>query len=598
MRLNTTYSLAETEKFLKDLDFDRDIKPVIEKYVTLPDNGILCGGALSNVILGLLYNIETPINDVDVFIQDHGLRSKAKLIPLVADTETFELGGYANIFNTYSEYYIENTKKEGKLNITTIALMRGQYDPFNIISSFDINQTRVAIDLKYKVLTYTSHFVYYLAKRQMEIVFPNTPVSSYLRLCKKADELKDFIYCNYEHESKRVSYALCNADPDNFGYVGEYTLQEFSKYLPQLRKYFDLEHVYEVRENKYYYTMIPRVFVEFDEIDTKYEEDILSKSSDTINMSLHIAMHVYNVWYSFKSNNQLRDVIRFIISLPTLHKLISANYNFFDTVNFPRYKLLGLDKVLEEHPQILRIFIDSRKEITVSSLLQLADYLSVANKKIGFMIYGLIEAGTIQYDFNKTLDENIVVLQQAVNNQFKTANQKLVINTIQEILSKDLPSYSWVFDSYHSKLKELVTTHELITEGKTMGHCVGGYSDQVKSGRSRIFHVTMPQKKEVLHATLELGISFDEEEQKFKTHIVQLRSYKNHNLPDQIDKSVRDYIESNIIYTINTHSDVFYKIFNTQIKAYKLSRQNDKHQLHFPFYDFFATTEELISAAA
>ncbi len=42
---------------------------------------------------------------------------------------------------------------------------------------------------------------------------------------------------------------------------------------------------------------------------------------------------------------------------------------------------------------------------------------------------------------------------------------------------------------YVDCVKELVTDIELRAEGSRMGHCVGGYSNSIKSGKSRIFHI-------------------------------------------------------------------------------------------------------------
>jgi hypothetical protein len=39
------------------------------------------------------------------------------------------------------------------------------------------------------------------------------------------------------------------------------------------------------------------------------------------------------------------------------------------------------------------------------------------------------------------------------------------------------------------EVEELNTPLKLKNEGKRMGHCVGGYSDSVKRGESRIFHI-------------------------------------------------------------------------------------------------------------
>jgi hypothetical protein len=55
--------------------------------------------------------------------------------------------------------------------------------------------------------------------------------------------------------------------------------------------------------------------------------------------------------------------------------------------------------------------------------------------------------------------------------------------------------------NHKSCIKELNTTIDLRQEGKKMGHCVGGYSNSIKSGDSRIFHIDC----DGIGSTVEIG---------------------------------------------------------------------------------------------
>jgi hypothetical protein len=67
---------------------------------------------------------------------------------------------------------------------------------------------------------------------------------------------------------------------------------------------------------------------------------------------------------------------------------------------------------------------------------------------------------------------------------------KLIVEKKKKELSEPLiEPISLEGFEYIDNVTELVTVLSLKSEGKTMGHCVGGYSDTIKGGSSRIFHV-------------------------------------------------------------------------------------------------------------
>jgi hypothetical protein len=58
---------------------------------------------------------------------------------------------------------------------------------------------------------------------------------------------------------------------------------------------------------------------------------------------------------------------------------------------------------------------------------------------------------------------------------------------------------------YKDYVRELTSPLDLKVEGSVMGHCVGGYSNALEDGRSRIFHIEV----DGIGSTLELGVCKD-----------------------------------------------------------------------------------------
>lgn len=86
--------------------------------------------------------------------------------------------------------------------------------------------------------------------------------------------------------------------------------------------------------------------------------------------------------------------------------------------------------------------------------------------------------------------------------------------------------------------KMLRTNHELIEEGHKQDHCVAGYSHYVKIGRSGIYQVS--------GYTLEVRYDYDYSlSTKQKTLFYgQLRGYQNCSAPQELDDTVKNYIDA------------------------------------------------------
>jgi hypothetical protein len=83
-------------------------------------------------------------------------------------------------------------------------------------------------------------------------------------------------------------------------------------------------------------------------------------------------------------------------------------------------------------------------------------------------------------------------------------------------------------------IQEVRTPNDLSCEGNLMNHCVGGYADEVKSGRTRIFSLRDPQNKP--HVTLETDNS--------GTDVKQIKGNSNKTPRDEYKDMIRDWVNS------------------------------------------------------
>jgi hypothetical protein len=102
---------------------------------------------------------------------------------------------------------------------------------------------------------------------------------------------------------------------------------------------------------------------------------------------------------------------------------------------------------------------------------------SIANKR-GDWILGELE--NLNYDKREELISS--------ENPEKYINDYM--DSVEVELSKPLIQPLNLFGFEHEEcVTEITTTKDLRSEGTRMGHCVGGYGNAIKEGRSRIFHI-------------------------------------------------------------------------------------------------------------
>ena len=112
--------------------------------------------------------------------------------------------------------------------------------------------------------------------------------------------------------------------------------------------------------------------------------------------------------------------------------------------------------------------------------------------------------------------------------EMKEKNQKQLVSPI------NIEEFRW-----KNYVKELVSDMDLEMEGENLNHCVGGYTNQVKLGYSRIFNISYKSRPQ---STLELSL-----DKKNNIFIKQHKSYNNtnphycnHLIADRLCKYIND----------------------------------------------------------
>lgn len=226
MKLNSILTQLQNQKLV---DF---ILKELSNIQELPNRGILAGQAVSSMIFKFLkLDLNPVVNDLDIFYvyneyPHRGVNNNSLLPKKVRDffnekQSTMDLitvgMNELYMYNDYGALKISTGKKYQILGTTNFKMLNKIFITngyvttsysrssliYDIIDSFDINCTQVAIDLISKKLYFTEAFALFLYTKQMEIIKYNTPLHSLIRLIRKNEEIGSFI--NLEEEKMLVS---------------------------------------------------------------------------------------------------------------------------------------------------------------------------------------------------------------------------------------------------------------------------------------------------------------------------------------------------------------------------------------------------------
>jgi hypothetical protein len=221
-----------------------------------PKEGIIAGGALGNLIWGLVSGHKAPVNDIDVFIFEK-LIDKSQLVGETITKQNQkvfyrsqekiywkEYTGFCEGTKTNHFYLIERTENEGIYNKVFYSATANTADL--VIDSFDINCTQIGYDIVKDKFVWTPEFKQFLEDGQLKLTNLGSPHHSVIRILKKRDELSAKLD---DFEIKIAAY--CVSRPLNGitrRYFSDKYYNYFIRYQEELSKYFEIKEESEISE--------------------------------------------------------------------------------------------------------------------------------------------------------------------------------------------------------------------------------------------------------------------------------------------------------------------------------------------------------------
>jgi len=175
----------------------------------LPLQGFVAGGSIANIIWELVSGNKAVVNDIDIFVfekQIDKIDDNTKTLFKYKEQDLKYYEDYSGIqFSSYTKdfYTISESLRDGIFN--TITYQSNTTDPGLVISSFDINATKVGYSIDEDKIYWTKDFEEFLKTGELRISNLMTPSHSAVRLAKKSKELNVELK---EFECNLLQYAL------------------------------------------------------------------------------------------------------------------------------------------------------------------------------------------------------------------------------------------------------------------------------------------------------------------------------------------------------------------------------------------------------
>lgn len=177
----------------------------------LPKKGFLAGGSLANTIWELHSGNTAVVNDIDIFLFNGTLEnqeeiSKEDSLYRFKEEDVRFYEEYTGMcWNSYTKnfYIITSSEKKGIFN--EIEYKASTDSQHIILTSFDINATRVGYSIEEDKFYWTPEFEDFLKTGELKISNLQTPSHTAIRIAKKSKELNAKLD---EFEFKLISYSL------------------------------------------------------------------------------------------------------------------------------------------------------------------------------------------------------------------------------------------------------------------------------------------------------------------------------------------------------------------------------------------------------
>lgn len=496
----------------------------------LPKSGFLAGGSVSNMLLSL-YTYGDPyqfvVNDLDVYVdateeQINGPRDNNNdMYGYTPSRETSPSDTHDNtpkpsedeygsgyIIETGEYSNIIKTGRNGLLNVIAVEVRHNKPSKDShhmvIIKTFDLNNTQSGIDLETGKLYFTKDFQEFLETKQMKIVLPHRPIQTAVRMVKKHVQMCNTIYCNFEEEFEYLHNTLysCYDTPKK---IGPITHDKFLKYRKVSYHYIkngeiltnniDMTEYFDIAFDRFI-RLTPRDIPfggVLGDIKNYFPTLTFSRVWDLL-VRVKKSSHRKKIMKIIKAPFQTRQYetliidpsdikISNVLNKPIFQALTS--YDKFYDCDFTTEHILEIDDYIHEHYSLKNKLILHNKN--VQEMLNMVRTIKSVEKREGGWVVGVVESN--KPDLTKH------TFSEWLNDVVEREKRKLSTPLIDGL---DLEGFK-----YKDCVKELITPLDLKNEGHKMGHCVGGYSNNIEKGFSRIFNIEV----DGIQSTLELRMT-------------------------------------------------------------------------------------------
>jgi hypothetical protein len=591
----------EVRAFLENPELPDKILRELNSICYLPNEGVVCGGAVGNIIMNMIYNINAPINDVYIFITNEIHIEGVYDIYAYCETVYSENISFSNEYNidrlaigSKADYRILRVLYNGKANYIIVDVSFSTMNfAYEIISHFDFNSVQVGIDLKTKTLVYTNWFVSFLSSLQLQIIYATNVGSSLPRLFNKVLE-NPYLYCNIEDEIDKLAFA---SKYFNFR-VTEISVNKYpeaKKYCEQYGRYIDIStstNYYELqRTNLLYFEFNEEVLDRVKDKEIKVAELIksLSKSlriDEFGNQYLNIFL--YNIIYDNTLSKYLRDNI-----IEACWKYPLFTFSFIrDRYHYPEIKQATLKKVnafFKEHSGLLR----NVGFFTVPHFIEYYEFLQELLREYGLIAIGIIESNNIKVNSHI---EFMAAARKLIEKEIASFKKTSVISLPERIINT-------ISKETNTIIKEMDDGAKMLLEGVRQHHCVAGYTGELGKGSSRFFTIL---NKDAIRSTIQFIVRLYKIEANKLPEIMKIIYPAYHHIMNNMQDSqefkyAKNILENEIIstsdITLTELRNLYPECFNIfyHENAYYIARyKENQHRLK---YNGTVTQEDLLLAA-
>jgi hypothetical protein len=478
----------------------------LQEFVQLPDSGYVAGQAVASAISELFGDGRAVVyNDVDVFrrqtneeLDEVGTRflatkdlEKRAIDTCVYTTQDFNIEYFEVRTKAIQRYRVCSTTRKGLLNEVYCDNLTA--NPLRFLETFDINAVQACVDLGTKKLIWTPNFEAFTRTRQIDVVTLHTPFHSLLRYLLKREELQG----TYGNDARIIemlgsAYWLDIRNNERRGHgstliegtslrwsFGAAYRAKLEKVLSQVTSHFNVVTT-EIRGYDVT-TLVPRFELDKDMcMSGNNLVHALPKFSRAIREKHTGALQARLNYLVAPAEKKMEDAPPQGRRLTT--QCWEARGEGYVRGNVTPDELKQLDKVVSVHAITHHLVgLETTGEQWALYLLIRAEV-----RLRGLWVYGVLEQEAHRKNWTK---ESMA--------SYLDAEELRMRETLCTALLPPLLIQGYA-------VQELVTGMELMKEGTEMHHCVGGYSQQVSSGRSRIFSLRRGAAVEA-GSTLKLG---------------------------------------------------------------------------------------------